>query len=55
MELTLGHFGDERLQKGGLSCSGACTQWDSPVCEFGRSAATARVRYGLGGSCATRG
>ena len=54
MDLSLGRFGDRRLEKGGLFCTGGF--WLAEDGRFGCAGlgATGPERCGSPGSCATR-
>jgi hypothetical protein len=54
MELTLGRFGDRRLQKGGPFFWGALLRSAVVRCGNGGLAATALARSGCSGFCAIR-
>src|SRR6185312_5046217 len=49
MLTSLGHFGDERLAKGGPFCCSGCARWACTAFACAGWAARARVRCGLGG------
>jgi transposase IS116/IS110/IS902 family protein len=49
MLTSLGHFGDERLAKGGPFCCNGCARWACTAFACVGWAARARVRCGLGG------
>jgi hypothetical protein len=55
MEISLGRFGDLRLEKGGPACWPGFCVWDNRALACGAWAARVRERCALPGSCAIRG
>lgn len=52
MDLTLGHFGDLRLKKGGPSLLEGCLSWVGARCEFDGLEAAVLARCGSRVFCA---